>query len=217
MFTGIIEELGRVHERIPGEGFDTFVIVGTVVLSDLAVGHSMTVNGVCLTVVASSADSFTAQVVPETLKKSNLGELTTGSEVNLERAMRADARFHGHVVQGHVETVGYINNIIEHDGDVRMTVTLDSYWLRYCVPKGAIALDGVSLTIADISPAGITVALIPFTLELTTLGRKKVGDPVNIETDIFARYVERFLEMDSNEERWELDPVRLLSWGFGES
>lgn len=217
MFTGIIEELGRVHERTPGEGFDTFVIAGTVVLSDLAVGHSMTVNGVCLTVVASSADSFTAQVVPETLKKSNLGELTTGSEVNLERAMRADGRFHGHVVQGHVETVGYINSIIEHQGDVRMTITLDSYWLRYCVPKGAIALDGVSLTIIDISPAGLTVALIPFTLELTTLGRKKVGDPVNIETDIFARYVERFLEMDSDEERWDLDPGRLLSWGFGES
>ena len=186
-------------------------------MSDLAVGNSITVNGVCLTVVAISADSFTAQVIPETLKKSNLGELATGSEVNLERAMQVEARFHGHVVQGHVETVGYINNIIEHDGDVRMTVTLDSYWLRYCVPKGAITLDGVSLTIADISPAGITVALIPFTLELTTLGRKKVGDPVNIETDIFARYVERFLEMDSNEERWDLDPVRLLSWGFGES
>ncbi|MCH7521130.1 MAG: riboflavin synthase [Candidatus Marinimicrobia bacterium] len=217
MFTGVIEELGRLLERTPGKGFDTFVISGAEVMSDLAVGNSITVNGVCLTVVAISADSFTAQVIPETLKKSNLGEMTTGSEVNLERAMQVEARFHGHVVQGHVETVGYINNIIEHDGDVRMTVTLDSYWLRYCVPKGAITLDGVSLTIADISPAGITVALIPFTLELTTLGRKKVGDPVNIETDIFARYVERFLEMDSNEERWDLDPVRLLSWGFGES
>ncbi len=217
MFTGVIEELGRLLERTPGKGFDTFVISGAEVMSDLAVGNSITVNGVCLTVVAISADSFTAQVIPETLKKSNLGEMTTGSEVNLERAMQVEARFHGHVVQGHVETVGYINNIIEHDGDVRMTVTLDSYWLRYCVPKGAITLDGVSLTIADISPAGITVALIPFTLELTTLGRKKVGDPVNIETDIFDRYVERFLEMDSNEERWDLDPVRLLSWGFGES
>ena len=217
MFTGVIEELGRLLERRSGEGHDTFVISGAEVMSDLAVGNSITVNGVCLTVVAISADSFTAQVIPETLKKSNLGEMTTGSEVNLERAMQVEARFHGHVVQGHVETVGYINNIIEHDGDVRMTVTLDSYWLRYCVPKGAITLDGVSLTIADISPAGITVALIPFTLELTTLGRKKVGDPVNIETDIFARYVERFLEMDSNEERWDLDPVRLLSWGFGES
>ena len=217
MFTGVIEELGRLLERTPGKGFDTFVISGAEVMSDLAVGNSITVNGVCLTVVAISADSFTAQVIPETLKKSNLGELATGSEVNLERAMQVEARFHGHVVQGHVETVGYINNSLEHDGDVRMTVTLYSYWLRYCVPKGAITLDGVSLTIADISPAGITVALIPFTLALTTLGRKKVGDPVNIETDIFARYVERFLEMDSNEERWDLDPVRLLSWGFGES
>ena len=217
MFTGIIEELGRVLERTHDGGTETLVIVGDKVLSDLAAGHSITVNGVCLTVVDRSENSFTTQVIPETLRRSNLGELAPGNEVNLERAMGANARFHGHVVQGHVETVGYINSIIADHGDVRVTVTIDNFWLRYCIPKGSITLDGVSLTIADISSAGITVALIPLTLERTTLGRKQVGDPVNIETDMFARYLDRFLQMETEEERWDLDPDRLRSWGFGES
>jgi riboflavin synthase len=151
------------------------------------------------------------------LQRSNLGDLLAGDPVNLERAMAAQDRFHGHMVQGHVETVGYINSIVVDGGDVRMTVTIDHPWLRYCLPKGSIALDGVSLTIADLSTAGLTVALIPYTLSFTTLGRKQVGDPVNIETDILARYVERLFEIDGDEDRYDLEMEKLRNWGYGES
>jgi len=217
MFTGIVEEIGRVISRTPGNGYDSLVIEGKKAMEDLETGHSISVNGVCLTVVDQSEESFTVQVVSETLEKSNLGEITPGSLVNLERAMGPMDRFHGHVVQGHVETVGYINSITVDRGDVRMTVTVDSYWLRYCIPKGSIAFDGVSLTIVDISPAGLTVALIPLTLSQTTLGKKQVGEPVNVETDIIARYLERFLEMEPDEEYADIDLGMLRSWGFGES
>ena len=217
MFTGIVEEIGRVNSRTPGNGYDSLVIIGKKVLADLETGHSVSVNGVCLTVADQSEESFTVHVVSETLEKSNLGEIAPGSLVNLERAMGPMDRFHGHVVQGHVETVGYINSITVDRGDVRMTITVDTRWLRYCIPKGSIALDGVSLTIVDISPAGLTVALIPFTLSQTSLGKKQVGEPVNVETDIIARYLERFLEMEPDEEYGNIDVGMLRSWGFGES
>ena len=217
MFTGIVEEIGRVISRTPGNGYDSLVITGAKVLDDLETGHSISVNGVCLTVVDRSEESFTVHVVTETLAKSNLGEITPGSLVNMERAVGPMDRFHGHVVQGHVETVGYINSITVNRGDVRMTVTVDTHWLRYCIPKGSIAFDGVSLTVVDISPAGLTVALIPFTLSQTTLGKKQVGEPVNVETDIVARYLERFLEMEPDEEYGDIDLGMLRSWGYGES
>lgn len=217
MFTGIVEEIGRVISRTPGNGYDSLVITGKKAMEDLETGHSISVNGVCLTVVDLSEESFTVHIVSETLEKSNLGEIAPGNLVNLERAMGPRDRFHGHVVQGHVETVGYINSITMDRGAVRMTVTVDTYWLRYCIPKGSIALDGVSLTIVGISPAGLTVALIPFTLSQTTLGKKQVGEPVNVETDIIARYLERFLEMEPDEEYGDIDVGMLRSWGFGES
>jgi len=217
MFTGIVEEIGRVISRTPGNGYNSLVITGKKAREDLETGHSISINGVCLTVVDLSEESFTVQVVSETLEKSNLGEIAPGSLVNLERAMGPRDRFHGHVVQGHAETVGYINSITVDRGAVRMTVTVDTYWLRYCIPKGSIALDGVSLTIVDISPAGLTVALIPFTLSQTTLSKKQVGEPVNVETDIIARYLERFLEMEPDEEYGDIDVGMLRSWGFGES
>ncbi len=217
MFTGIVEEIGRVNSRTPGNGYDSLVITGAKVLDDLETGHSISVNGVCLTVVDRSEESFTVHVVTETLAKSNLGEITPGSLVNLERAVGPMDRFHGHVVQGHVETVAYINSITVNRGAVRMTVTVDTHWLRYCIPKGSIALDGVSLTVVDISPAGLTVALIPFTMSQTTLGKKQVGEPVNVETDIVARYLERFLEMEPDEEYGDIDLGMLRSWGYGES
>ena len=217
MFTGIVEEIGRVIDRIPGNGYDSLVISGMKVMEDLETGHSISVNGVCLTVVDRSEESFMVHAIPETLEKTNLGDFVPGSLVNLERAMGPTDRFHGHVVQGHVETVGYINNITVDRGDVRMTVTIDNRWLRYCIPKGSIALDGVSLTIVDISPVGLTVALVPYTLSQTTLGKKQVGEPVNMETDIVARYLERFLEMGPYEEYGDIDIGKLHSWGFGES
>ncbi|UCH63185.1 MAG: riboflavin synthase [Fidelibacterota bacterium] len=217
MFTGIVEEIGRVVSRTHGNGYDSLIITGEKIMEDLETGHSISVNGVCLTVVDQSEEDFTVQVVSETLEKSNLSEIAPGSQVNLERAMGPMDRFHGHVVQGHVETVGYINNVTVDHGDVRMTVTVDTYWLRYCIPKGSIALDGVSLSIVDVSHAGLTVALIPFTLSQTILGKKQAGEPVNVETDIVARYLERFLETEPDEEYGDIDLGILRSWGFGES
>ena len=217
MFTGIVEEQGRIIQRSEADGHENLVIEAGLVLSDLKIGHSIALNGVCLTVVEREESRFTVEVIPETLAKSNLGDVAAGTLVNLERAMSAQDRFHGHVVQGHVETVGVVNHISTGGGDARMTITLDHEWLRYCIPKGSISIDGVSLTLADVSTAGITVALIPHTLEITNLGTRDVGDTVNIETDILARYLERFWEFDSEDEPPMMDISRQQRWGFGES
>ncbi|MCK4579382.1 MAG: riboflavin synthase [Candidatus Marinimicrobia bacterium] len=216
MFTGIIEETGTLIAKTPDDGAERLVIRAQKVLSDLEVGHSIAINGVCLTVIERTDDRFSVQVIPETMERSNLGALEQGAAVNLERAMAATARFHGHMVQGHVETVGIVNNLVMDGANVRLSVTLDERWLRYCLPKGSITLDGVSLTIADQFTSGITVALIPFTLAETTLGDLQVGDQVNIETDIMARYLDRFLEFDLPDE-YDVDPVNLQKWGYGES
>lgn len=217
MFTGIIEELGKVISCTHGDGYDKITIAAQTVLSDLELGHSIAINGVCLTVVEMSETSFSAHVIPETLSRSNLGTLKAGSVVNLERAMAANGRFHGHIVQGHVETSGSVTDITVATGEVRITIAIGDEWMRYCIPKGSIAFDGVSLTIADMDSRGITVALIPFTLEQTTLGQKEVGDSINVETDLFARYIDRFVEMETDEAQWGLDMEKLHSMGFGES
>ena len=217
MFTGIVEELGTVVKRAASDGNDDLVIEAREVLSDLKVGHSIAVSGVCLTVVAIDGRQFAVQVIPETLKRTSLGNVATGEKVNLERALSPMDRFHGHVVQGHIETVGVVSQITKSGADIRMTVTLDDRWLRYCITKGSVTLDGVSLTIADISAAAFTVALIPHTLERTNLGLKELGDQVNIETDIIARYLERFWDYDMDDDLRMGDMSRTQKWGFGES
>lgn len=209
--------MGHLAGRSPAEGHEDLIFEAKVVLEDLKTGHSIAVNGVCLTVISRSEKRFTVQVIPETLALSNLGDLAIGDEVNLERAMGVSDRFHGHVVQGHVETVGVINHISNREGDVRVTVTIDHEWLRYCLPKGSIAIDGVSLTVTDASSAGVTIALIPHTLALTTLGHREVGDTVNIETDIFARYLERFWDSEMEEDQGSMALGRGQHWGIGES
>lgn len=217
MFTGIIEELGKVISRTPADGYDNLKIAARNVLSDLEPGHSIAINGVCLTVAEMGKESFSALVIPETLSCSNLGALRAGSVVNLERALAADGRIHGHIMQGHVETQGSVIEIVVATGEVRITIAIDDEWMRYCIPKGSIALDGISLTIADMDNRSITVALIPFTLEHTTLGNKEVGDAINVETDLFARYIDRFIEHEAEESQWGLDMEKLHSMGFGES
>ncbi|MCH8328062.1 MAG: riboflavin synthase [Candidatus Marinimicrobia bacterium] len=217
MFTGIIEEMGTVVSRTPADGTEELVIEAKEVLGDLKVGHSISVNGVCLTAVAVQGHDFTVQVIPETLDRTSLGNVTPGEKVNLERALSAMDRFHGHVVQGHVETVGVISQITQSGGDIRMRVMIDREWLRYCIPKGSVTLNGVSLTIADISISDIIVALIPHTLDMTNLGLKEMGDQVNVETDIFARYFERFLEFDLDDDPQLPDVSRFPRWGVGES
>ena len=194
MFTGIVEELGRVAALEHGEASARLTVRGPLVTEDAVHGASISVNGVCLTVVATEAGEFTVDVMRETLVRSSLGSLQVGDPVNLERAMRADGRFGGHVVQGHVDGTA---TILEREPGDRWEVvrfTLPPELARYVVEKGSITVDGVSLTVAAVDAGTFSVSLIPTTLELTTLGHKEIGDPVNLEVDVLAKYVERLLD-----------------------
>lgn len=198
MFTGIVEELGEVVSIEHGAESAVLRVRGPLVVSDAAPGASICVNGVCLTVVDFDAESFSVDVMAETLRRSSLGELTTGSAVNLERAMAASGRFGGHIVQGHVDASTTIS--ARTPGDrwevVRFALPLDGAGNslgRYVVEKGSITVDGVSLTVSGVGADWFEVSLIPTTIALTTLGRKVVGDTVNLEVDVLAKYVERML------------------------
>lgn len=194
MFTGIVEELGEVV-RLADAGADAALVAvrGPLVSSDARHGDSIAVNGVCLTVVDVEGDVFTADVMGETLRRSSLGVLRPGDPVNLERAAALGTRLGGHLVQGHVDGVGEIvgREPAEQWETVRFTVPADL--ARYVAVKGSITIDGVSLTVVDVGDDWFSVGLIPTTLKLTTLGRKRVGDPVNLEVDVIAKYVERLL------------------------
>lgn len=193
MFTGIVEELGEI-EGIEPDGDSVRVrIRGPVVSGDAVHGASIAVNGVCLTVVDVEDGSFTADAVKETLDRSSLGSLAAGSKVNLERPVRLQDRLGGHLVQGHVDGVG---EILARDPGERwdvVTVSLPAHLSRYVVDKGSITVDGISLTVVEAGADRFTVALIPTTLALTTLGHKRPGDQVNLEVDVVAKYVERLI------------------------
>lgn len=188
MFTGIVEELGEITgiEELPEAA--RLTVRGPLVTSDARHGDSIAVNGVCLTVVSVSGDEFTVDVVHETLKRSSLGKLDTGRPVNLERAMAADGRFGGHVMQGHVDGTGVF---LSREQDGLTHFAFPPALGRYVVEKGSIAVDGVSLTVASVSREEFAVALIPTTLGATTLGRTEPGDVVNLEVDVLAKYVEK--------------------------
>ncbi|WP_181764020.1 riboflavin synthase [Streptomyces albidus (ex Kaewkla and Franco 2022)] len=190
MFTGIVEELGEVVgvDELPGAA--RFRLRGPVVTEGVRHGESIAVNGVCLTVVETSDGEFTADVIQETLTRSSLGALSVGSRVNLERPLALGGRLDGHLVQGHVDGTGHITRRTE-DGTVEVQVPPGL--ARYIVEKGSITVDGVSLTVVEAGDEHFTVSLIPTTLELTTLGIKRPGDPVNLEVDVLAKYVERLL------------------------
>ncbi|NLU70691.1 riboflavin synthase [Streptomyces sp. HNM0574] len=194
MFTGIVEELGEVVavENL-GES-SRFRLRGPVVTEGVRHGDSIAVNGVCLTVVESSGGEFTADVIAETLRRSSLGALAVGSRVNLERPMALGGRLDGHLVQGHVDGTGTIEERAE-DGTFR--IGLPRELARYVVEKGSITVDGISLTVVEAGDAHFTVSLIPTTLELTTLGTKGAGEPVNLEVDVLAKYVERLMSHGS--------------------
>jgi riboflavin synthase len=189
VFTGIVEELGEVVER---EG-ELLSLRGKLVTEDAGHGDSIAVNGVCLTVVRVEGDTFTVEVMKETYDRSALGSLRPGDAVNLERAVTAATRLGGHIVQGHVDGVGTIDSKAPGGGWEDVRITLPSGLDRYIVEKGSITVDGISLTVVSVDAAGFTVSLIPTTLELTTLGRKGVGDKVNLEVDIIAKYVEKLV------------------------
>ncbi|MGD9484306.1 riboflavin synthase [Streptomyces sp. TRM70308] len=193
MFTGIVEELGEVTAIEDLGDSSRLTLRGPLVTKDAAHGDSIAVNGVCLTVVTAVDGEFTADVMAETLRRSSLGALTVGSRVNLERPMALGGRLGGHLVQGHVDGTGTLaaRTPGEHWEVVRVTLPADL--ARYVVGKGSITVDGVSLTVVEAGPDWFTVSLIPTTLDLTTLGAKGVGDPVNLEVDVLAKYVERLL------------------------
>ena len=191
MFTGIVEEKGTVREA----GANRLAVGCRTVLADTEIGSSIAVNGVCLTVVARGTDDLAFDLSEETLDRSSLGRLTPGDPVNLERPVSLATRLGGHLVQGHVDGVGEVTGV-ERDaaGGATLTLRIPDRLHRYVVEKGSIAVDGVSLTVADIAGEGIRIALIPHTLAMTTLGTAAPGDEVNLEVDVIARYVERLME-----------------------
>ncbi len=194
MFTGIVEELGTVRAIEPRATGVRLEIQATTVLEDARIGGSIATNGVCLTVEARGEDWWAADVMQESLRRSSLGALTPGDRVNLERPVRLADRMGGHLVQGHVDDVGRIVRRIDHpDGSVVVWVQALESLLRYVVEKGSIAVDGISLTVAEVQSDRFAVALIPHTLAVTTLGFKGVGAAVNLEVDMVAKYVERLL------------------------
>ena len=218
MFTGIVEELGNISQIKKTDTGKQFTITAKAIMDDLKVGDSVSVNGVCLTVTTYDESSFNLDLVKETLKKSNLGDLKKESSVNLERAITLRTRLGGHILQGHVETVGVIMDKVPSGDGATLSVGIDPGFMRYCISKGSIALDGVSLTIASMSENIIKIALIPHTLEMTTLGLKDVGDSLNIETDIIGKYIERLMSFeDEDDQMEELLLKGLKNWEFGES
>jgi riboflavin synthase len=197
MFTGIIEELGSLTGIDDLGDAARLSVYGPQVVKDARHGDSIAVNGVCLTVVATDGDTFTADVMRETLDRSALGALAEGDPVNLERAATLSTRLGGHLVQGHVDGVGTVTGRSPAEHWDVVTITLPPGLSRYVVEKGSITVDGISLTVAAIDGDEFSVSLIPTTLELTTLGRKAVGAPVNLEVDVIAKYVEKLLEVRS--------------------
>lgn len=195
MFTGIIEETGSVSALEAGQAGARLLVEARKVVSDLEIGGSIAVNGCCLTAVETSASSFAAELSPETLEKTNLGELRIGSKVNLERPLAPTSRLSGHFVQGHVDGTGEFVSIDKvGDGNWWLSVRAPADLLRYFVYKGSIAIDGVSLTIARLEGEIIGVAIIPHTYQETALAERKPGDRLNLEADVIAKHVERLLQ-----------------------
>jgi len=199
MFTGIVEELGEVVELTRLTDGAVLRVRGPLVTSDATAGASIAVNGVCLTVVGHGDGEFSADVMAESLSRSALGELAAGDRVNLERPVAAHGldggRLGGHIVQGHVDGVGKLRSRTSSEHWDLVVIAMPAELARYVATKGSVAVDGISLTVVDVGPDWFSVALIPSTLELTTLGRKQPGDRVNLEVDVIAKYVERLLEV----------------------
>ena len=194
MFTGIVEELGRVAaiQELPDNAI-RITIEGPIVLSDANLGDSICVNGVCLTVAEQIGDVFTADVMSETINRTTIGDLLAGSQVNLERPVTLSTRLGGHLVQGHVDAVGTVSAREHSENWDVVTITPPKDLLKYVVEKGSITIDGTSLTVSAVTDSTFSVSLIPATLENTTLGIRQIGDRVNLEVDVLAKYVEKLV------------------------
>ena len=193
MFTGLIAELGTVERLAEGSTSCQLTVRAQKILPGVKIGDSIAVNGVCLTVVHLQGNRFTADVMPETVRRTTLRQLQPGDRVNLEKALRPTDGLDGHIVQGHVEGVGTIREIAPEGNALVYHIETPKELLRYIVEKGSVAIDGISLTVTETDETGFSVSLIPHTAKMTTLGYKSVGDSVNLETDILARYVEKML------------------------
>ena len=199
MFTGIIEETGKVEAVAKGSNSTVITIAAVKVLEDTKIGDSIAVNGVCLTVTSISGRKFSADVMAETLRRSSLGSLKHGSMVNLERAMAANGRFGGHIVSGHIDGVGVISSFEKEDNAVWVEIETPAKILRYIVEKGSITIDGISLTVAKLTDSSFAVSVIPHTGEETTLLNRNPGDIVNLENDIVGKYVERLMNFKTDD------------------
>jgi len=194
VFTGIVEAVGSVRALRRRGATAELVIEAPALVAGTRVGDSVAVNGACLTVTEVEERALHFEAVAETLERSSLGALSEGGAVNLERALRADGRLDGHLVQGHVDGTGRVRELRREGGDVRLFVDCEPSFAELLVEKGSVTIDGVSLTVVGVAPAGFDVALIPHTLAVTTLGRLGVGAPVNLEADVLGKYVKRYLE-----------------------
>ncbi|MDF2838686.1 MAG: riboflavin synthase [Evtepia sp.] len=199
MFTGIIEEIGSIHAVLRGAHSEVLMIDAKKVLEDVKLGDSIAVNGVCLTVTNFTPSSFTADVMHETMNRSSLGSLRSGSSVNLERAMSAGGRFGGHIVSGHIDGIGTITKIRRDDNAIWYEIRSTKDILRYIIEKGSIAIDGISLTVAKVSDVGFSVSVIPHTAQQTTLSHRRMGDVVNLENDCIGKYVEKLMGADAHQ------------------
>lgn len=197
MFTGIIEEKGTLEQVLTGTKSCSVKIKADKIFDDVKLGDSIAVNGVCLTVTDFKKPYFTADVMPETMRRTNLGGLVRGSRVNLERAMQLNGRFSGHIVSGHIDGTGTVLSMVREDNAVWVTVGAPRDITKYIVEKGSVALDGISLTVAKAAPESFSVSVIPHTAAETTLLERKNGYKINIECDIIGKYVEQFTKKEN--------------------
>ncbi|MCK5914027.1 MAG: riboflavin synthase [Desulfuromusa sp.] len=208
MFTGLIQSIGKVHSLKQQHGSAQLQISSSLVDDDLELGESIAVNGACLTVTTWDSGSFTVDVSPETLKCTTLGQLRANQSVNLERAMRLSDRLGGHLVSGHIDCVATVRRRYQDQNAIRFDFSVPHEVMRYLVAKGSVAIDGISLTVNQVGEDTFSVAVIPHSLEMTTLQEYREGSQVNIETDLIGRYVERLLpgnEKSENEQKIDLD------------
>lgn len=214
MFTGIVEELGRIGRISLSPQSALLTVLAEKVLQGSKIGDSIAVNGVCLTVVEQDAHQFTVDVMAETLTRTNLAELQRGSPVNLERALQLQTRLGGHLVSGHIDGTGRITRITPSGIAQVCDISAEPSLLRYILPKGSVAIDGISLTVVDVGESVFSVSLIPHTFKETTLGRKGIGSTVNLETDLIGKYVANFLQGTAERKPSELSLEFLSQHGF---
>ncbi|WP_132281958.1 riboflavin synthase [Natranaerovirga hydrolytica] len=201
MFTGLIEEIGEILAVKEGAKSAQLTIKATTVLEDIKIGDSISTNGTCLTVVAFDNTGFTVDVMPETMRRSNLGNLQKGSQVNLERAMQLGGRLGGHMVSGHIDGIGTVIEKQEEDNATLITIATSKDILKYVIEKGSIAIDGTSLTVVTVADKNFKVSIIPLTKEETTLLSKKIGEIVNLECDLVGKYIEKLITYDNADEK----------------